>query len=228
MTYNILFIDEEKSNHRIFKVNFIEKNKEVFTGIAVFPNASIEEMMDKIQEINPDAILTDYSLNDYKMDLPENYTVEYSGGELVDEVLRRKSGFPVFIATSFATTAAQDGFDVKRIYEKKYFQDSSDESNNGTQQHLTFRDRLFHEIKFYKTYISECSDRFDYLVKKRMDADAGGLSLVEEEELIELDKILEESIDGRSKLPDDLRSTSNANKLEDLLGIARELLEKIK
>lgn len=228
MTYRILFIDEEKSAHAKFKRNFLDNNKERFTGLSVFPEASLETMMELIFEENPDAVLTDFSLNEYKTDF--NYEVEYDGKDLASEIHARRQGFPVFITTSLGDDAARGGADVKIIYEKYgSFNDGQREDRrvSADKQHLTFADKLFHEIRAYKQLLEDCSSEFDSLLAKRSSSQ-NGLSLDEEERLIELDGILENLIDKKSKIPQALKIPSNVQKLEALLSLAQEIIKKDK
>ncbi|WP_139093489.1 hypothetical protein [Delftia sp. JD2] len=224
MTYSILFIDEEQAAHRSFKRDFLDVNKERFTGTYIFPPPTLEEMMEKIFEANPDVVLTDFSLNDKKSDLPSVYTVEFNGGDIARELLSRRKNFPVFIATSLGDDAARDGHDVKLIYEKY---GSFKESRSGDQsppdaQHLTFSDKVYYEVLAHKQFIEAASAEFDAIIDKRRSEE---LSLKEETRLIELDSILESYIDMKSKMPDELRVTSNIKRLDALITKAEEILK---
>lgn len=226
MNYQILFIDEEKSAHGKFKRNFLDNNRERFSGSSVFPSPSLEAMMAVIFEKNPDAVLTDFSLNEYKTDF--NYEVEYDGKDLSNEIHARRQGFPVFITTSLGDDAARGGADVKIIHEKYGSFNDGQKENSGAsadKQHLTFADKLFHEIKAYKQFLEDSSNEFDSLLNKRNSSE-GGLGLSEEERLIELDGILEDLIDRKSKIPEDLKIPSNASRLEAILTLANNILKK--
>lgn len=224
MTYRILFIDEERMAHRSFKKDFLDKNKERFSGEYIFPMATLEEMMGKIFEINPDAVLTDFSLNDKKDDLPTIYTVEYNGGEVARELLSRRRNFPVFIATSLGDEAARGGFDVKLIYEKYgSFKESKNEDHGASDiQHLSFADKIFYDVQSHKRFLATASEEFDALIEKR---ELEELSLSDETRIIELDSILESYIDMKSKIPDELRITSNIKRLDDLISKAEQILK---
>lgn len=223
MTYRILFIDEEKMAHRSFKKDFLDKNKERFSGEYIFPKATLEEMVQKIYEINPDVVLTDFSLNDKKDDLPEKYTVEYNGGELARELLSRRKGFPIFIATSLGDEAARGGFDVKLIYEKYgSFKETQKEDQGASDiQHLTFADKIFYDVQAHKRSLENVSMEFDILIQKRQSKE---LSLADETRIIELDSILESYIDMKSKIPDEMRVTSNIKRLDNLILRAEQIL----
>lgn len=225
MIYTILFVDEEKNAHRSFKRDFLDKNKERFSGISVFPKPTLDEMMDRILEANPDVVLTDFSLNDYKRDLPSPYTVEYNGGDIARELVSRRKNFPVYIATSLGDDAAKGGYDVKLIHQKyrSFKENKIDDESPQDIQHLTFSDRVYYEVQAYKKFLEDASIEFDRLMEKRQ---AEGLKIAEEERLIELDGILESYIDTRAKMPDDLRATSNIQRLDDLISKAEEILRR--
>lgn len=223
MVYKILFIDEEKQAHRSFKKDFLDKNKDRFSGFFDYPLPTLDEMMEKIYEINPDVLLTDFSLNDFKNDLPSPYTVEYNGGDIAREMLSRRRNFPVFIATSLGDDAAKEGYDVKLIYEKygSFRENSTEDQSPLDAQHLSFADKIYYEALSYKQSLERISFEFDSLLQKR---NSSSLSLAEEEQLLELDEILEASIDSRSKLPDELRKTSNIRRLDRLLVMAEQII----
>lgn len=209
--------------HRSFKRDFLDKNKERFSGEYIFPEATLEDMMDRIFEINPDAVLTDFSLNDKKEDLPSKYTVEYNGGEVAREILSRRKNFPVFIATSLGDEAARGGFDVKLIYEKYgSFKEAKNEDQGAEDiQHLTFADKIFYDVQSYKRFLESASAEFDALIEKREREE---LTHADETRIIELDSILESYIDMKSKIPDELRITSNIKRLDDLILKAEQIL----
>lgn len=226
MTYRILFIDEEKTAHGTFNRNFLNNNKDRFTGSSIYPEASLSDMIEVIFKENPDAVLTDYSLNEYKINI--QHEVEYDGGDLANGIHARRQGFPVFITTSLGDDAANGGADVKIIYEKYgSFKERQTENRelSADKQHLTFADKLYHEIKAYKQFLKDSSNEFDSLLVKRSSSEYG-LSLIEEERLIELDGILEDLIDRKSKIPAALKIPSNAHRLEALLSIAENILKK--
>ncbi|CUJ18196.1 hypothetical protein [Achromobacter xylosoxidans] len=229
MTYKILFIDEQKEAHRSFKKDFLDRNRDRFSGEYMVPVATLEEMMEIILEKAPDVVLTDFSLNDIKVDLPSPYTVEYNGGELANELLARRKNFPVFIATSLGDDAARGGYDVRLIFEK--YGSFREKSQSETEpppdiQHLTFSDRIFYGIQAYRKSIDDALVEFDTLLEKRKSE--VGLTLSEEERLATLDNFIESSLDARSKLPDTLRATTTIQRLDSLISLAEKIINNSK
>jgi hypothetical protein len=151
------------------------------------------------------------------------YTVEYNGGEVARELLSRRKNFPVFIATSLGDEAARGGFDVKLIYEKYgSFKEAKNEDQGGLDiQHLTFADKIFYDVQSHKRFLETASAEFDGLIEKRESEE---LSLAEETRILELDSILESYIDLKSKIPDELRVTSNIKRLDDLISKTEQIL----
>jgi CheY-like chemotaxis protein len=220
MTYRILFIDEQKEAHRDFAKQFLQLNKERFTGESVFPSQTLDEMIDVIfNEIKPDAILTDYSLNVHKS-AEVNYDIEYDGSDLANRIQSKRQDYPIFITTSLSTDAAQHGADAKIIYDKSRFGDKED-SGVSSNKDLTFAERLFYAIKGYKKQLDDWSTEFDEIFKKKSQTK---LTEPEEARLIELDSYLENALDQESKLPDSFKLTSNAQKLEELIALTKQVL----
>lgn len=78
MDYKILFIDEEEKQHDRF-MDYFEAICPEIEPVCVLPKPSLEEMMALIDELHPDAIVTDYRLNEIKLHI--NYTVKYNGND---------------------------------------------------------------------------------------------------------------------------------------------------
>lgn len=222
MAYRIVFIDEEETAHFSFRRGLIAKNKEEFSGITLFPKSSILETLDDIFETHPDAILTDFQLNEMKTDI--TYNVPFTGAELANAIREKRKDFPVFIVTTFGDDAARNDADVRLIYEKKESFDSANIAGDG--QKLTFAKKLHYAIQAYKQSLENCSNEFDALLEKRQRDDAG-LTHAEETRLIELDAMLEESIDRKSRMPDEFKYSTNAIQLEKLLSCANQILKRI-
>lgn len=222
MTYKLLFIDEQKEAHREFFRKLIKPNEERFIGELRYPKGSLVEMIDEIfNDIKPDAILTDYSLNEHKSDAV-NYHIEYNGKDLAEAVRDLRVNFPIFITTSFSNDAAQNGADALIVYDKSHFGDKLD-SDNHNEKGLTLADRIFYSVSGYKKQLDDWSYEFDELFNKRSNKP---LSEPEEARLIELDNHLESALDRKSKLPESLKQTSNAQKLEELIAQTKKILEQ--
>ena len=82
--------------------------------IIEYPQETKEEMIDSIIKINPDAVITDFMLNEYKETI--KYNVPYNGVELVKSFVELREGFPCFVLTSFDDNAIRQSEDVNIVY----------------------------------------------------------------------------------------------------------------
>ncbi len=217
MAFKILVIDEEMAE--IEKVQFefdpwIEDKS--FEVDSLLPIQNLNEMIDLILQEKPNAIIVDYQLNRVKTDIG-NIQINYNGAILISEFLKRRVGFPCFIASSYENDAVDDKntLDVNIIYSKS-------DLNNPNSQQIRFRERVKKQISKYIEILSMKELRLNELVDKKRDN--GSLSLPEEEELIEIDSFLENSLDKNSAIPKALKEHSNMQKLKELISITEEFM----
>lgn len=71
MAYKVLFIDEEKSQHDEF-LDYMDAATGKLEVKCLFPEPNLDKMIMSIEENYPDAIITDYLLNDIKSDIKYN------------------------------------------------------------------------------------------------------------------------------------------------------------
>ncbi|GEM_PF-539473 len=220
---HIIFIDEQKSEHRKFQRLFMQ---EIATSEVIItpllPSPTLDIMIEEIFSFHPDALVVDWNLNDIKNE-GTAYNIGYTGSDLVKEFLSIRKSFPCFIATSLDEDAsrAHSTFDVNMIYPKS---SGLDEKSNSDQI-LTFKDKILLQIDKYRTLISEKETRFEMLINKKRNGE--NLKYDEEVEIRELDNFLESSIDNRGKTPDDLKEVTNTKKLNSLLENVNRVLERL-
>ncbi len=219
--FKILFVDEERDSFDDF-LDYVEKSSkanevDVETHL---PLNSMELMIDKIIELNPDAIITDFLLNEKKVDI--DYTVPYNGTELVQEFLSIKEGFPCFVLTAFDDVAINEIEDVNIIYVKNILHNSNKAQRNRAK--ATFLDRVVIQIQHYKTKIKKVEEELLSLIAKRK---SGETNYDDEQRIIELDTIIEKSIDKHSYIPNDYKLSSNTDKLGELLNKVDNLINKV-
>lgn len=217
--YRIIFVDEQKSDIDDFLDYVDAKNtRESFEVIPEFPLEDLDEMVDLILKQNPDAVITDFMLNEYKEEVKHN--VPYNGVQLVQEILSIREGFPCFVMTSFDDDAIKVSNDVNLIYIKNILHGAE----KDTKAKANFLERVENQINHYKSKIEESEKKLEELVKLRAEGRAG---IREEQDIIELDNFLEMSIDKRNAIPPDYKSLSNTKRLEDILTKVDELLSKV-
>lgn len=207
MNYKVAYIDEMDSDIRSFKRSVLLRANEKFEVVAIKPKANINDTVSMIFENFVDAVVADFRLSE------EDPTVHYNGSDLIKEVINIRDDFPVFILTSFEDDAVDQGFDVNIVYEKVDVQESS-----------KFFDKVILQIKKYKAKIESAELRILELTEKRKN---DPLTNSEEQELLELDSLIEKSLDKQSKMPVDLKATTNSERLEELLNKADKIIEAI-
>lgn len=217
----IIFIDEDRLMLNTFKSHINMSNlKSEFDVVAFFPLESLEQTIEKINEHKPDAIISDYELNDKKDPVKGiNYSVPYNGAELIKSFLSERPGFPCFILTSYDDDAMRHTDDINRVYIKNVLNENT-ESN-----HVSFLGRVLKQIANYQNLQKERQDRLQELVEK---GQRSTLNDKEEEELINLDTLVEQANSMSSAVPKELKKSTNSEKLSELLNTAEELLSLLK
>ena len=203
MKYKILFIDEEQETLDDF-LDYIEAStqKGNITALTQLPLGDLNEMIDCIIKINPDAIITDFKLNDSRESI--KYNVPYNGTELVQ-----------------AFQNMRESEDVNIVYIKNILYKDEKESKARAQ----FLDRVLYQINHYKSKIRNAEDELQKLIKLRQ---SGHADINDEKRLIELDHFLENSIDKRCSIPEEFKTLSNSDKLSDLISAVDKLLDEIR
>ena len=115
MKYKIIFIDEEKRQQDEF-ADFMDHYQDRVELICRYPLSTLEETIAMIDELHPDAIVSDFRLNEIKDDI--KYNVNFDGSELMDAYLDERPGFPCFVLTSFDYQAIYRSHDLNILYLK--------------------------------------------------------------------------------------------------------------
>jgi hypothetical protein len=217
--YKILFIDEETESFDDFR-DFVEKSSKAdeIDIITQLPLDNLEAMMEEIIKLNPDAIISDFRLNEKKIDI--QYNVPYNGAELVQEFLLIREGFPCFVLTAFDDLAVNESEDVNKVYVKNILHNKDEEG----KARATFLDRVIIQIKHYKARLENAEEELTKLIALK---EKGEANYDDEQRIIELDNFLEKAIDKRGVIPDNFKESSNTEKLGHLLNKVDELINKL-
>lgn len=217
--YKILFIDEEEDAIDDFKDYADETTtSEQILIVAEFPQPTLEEMIQTIIKINPDAIITDFMLNEKKTSI--KYGVEYNGIDLVKNFTSKRDGFPCFVMTSFDDDAVKESDDVNIVYIKEILH--SEKSSNVK---ASFLEKVVSQIAHYRSRIESYENELKALIELRNN---GKANISDENRIIVLDQFLEQSIDRQSSIPMEFKELSNTNRLNEILLKVDNLLSKIK
>ena len=217
--YRILLIDEEKDTFDDFKDYLdISSTKDSIEVITMFPLEDLSEMIEAIFKTNPNAIITDFRLNEMKTDI--DYNVPYDGVELVEEFLKFRNSFPCFVLTAFDDLAVNASEDVNKVYIKNILHNNKEESKAKAK----FLDRVINQIEHYQTKIISAESELLELIKLR---ESGKASISDENRIIELDSFLENVIDRKNSIPTEYKKLSNDDRLSELLKKVDTLLKKV-
>ena len=214
MKYKILFIDEEKRQQDEF-ADFMDHYQDRVELICCYPLSTLVDTIAMIDELHPDAIVSDFKLNDIKDDI--KYNVSFDGSELMDAYLDERPGFPCFVLTSFDDEAIYRSHDLNIVYLKRDLHPSKDDK-------ITFADRIIQKIVSYHAEISNAQGRLNDLMELRRNNQA---TSKDEQELIELDSFLERSLGQKTQVPAGMKELSNMNRLNELIGKADAILAKL-
>jgi CheY-like chemotaxis protein len=216
--YKILFIDEEKDTLEDFE-EFVEKfpSRVELIPLTALPLASKEEMIEYIFKLAPDALVTDFRLNEMKKDV--TYNIPYNGVDLVEEFQSIRNHFPCFVLTALDDEAVNESDDVNIVYVKNILYKKEDGNAKAK-----FLDRVLGQIEHYKSRIENAKKELAELVNLRK---SGKADIEIENKIIDLDDFLEKSIDAKNSIPSEFKTLSNSNRLDSILNKVDELLKKI-
>ena len=204
MAYKVLFIDEEKEQQDDFK-DYMDAASELQVE-CVFPESELEDMIQRIDEIAPNAIVCDFLLNEIKVDI--KHTVKYTGSDLVNEYQRQRPAFPCFVLTSHDDEAVVKSDDVNVVYVKDLLHNGEPEAK------AKFYAKIEEQINKYRKSIDEAQKELSALLEKKR---AEGLNSVETDRMIELDNFIERSLHAESVVPSEYKLPESMNKLSALI-----------
>ena len=215
MDYKILFIDEESTQHDRF-LDYFEQVCPEIVPKCEFPLPSVGEMLQLIEELHPDAIVTDFRLNEIRVDI--HYNVKYNGVELINAIREQRDGFPCFVITSHDDEAVNGTDDVNMVYIKDILRPAADKAK------VTFAERITRQVDKYRSRIGNARIELSSLIDKRY---SGNANMRDEERIIELDSFLEKTLDSYDSIPEQFKELSNLERLNTLIGKVDELLKRI-
>lgn len=206
----ILYIDEVASESRDFKRAF--KNYDHFNIASLIPISELDELVGKILELEPDILIIDFMLGEYKSD------VQFDGGDLVSAIHKIKYDLPCIIFTSYKDDAINQSSYPNIIHYKGVLTDKDQK-----EELIKIIER---NVAVYKNNITEKQDRHASLIQK-LQKD-GHLIRDDENELLELDQYLESITNHTQSIPSKLKEDLLSGQLDTLINDTRELLEQAK
>lgn len=185
--------------------------------IALDPETDLERMIAVIEDEDPDALVTDQKLSEYKIG------VAYDGTELVARILSRRPDFPCFVTTNFAAEAADRApidLDVNIIFSKEQL---SDDEEDVSAQGLSFFGRVKRKATAYQRMLQSLEEELMGLIR---EAEGGQMSPQVANRVMELDKLLEAKTGGRVVVPVDIKERASAP-LAKLMARAEKILTEL-
>lgn len=182
------------------------------------PEPDLDDMIAAIEELDPDALVTDQRLNEFKKG------VGYNGTELVARFQSRRRHFPCFVTTNYAAEAADGApvdLDINLIFSKEQLGD--DEEHDNADQELTFLARLKRKILSYQRLLKAREDELTRLIG---ESEGGTMEPRVANRVLELDAELEAMLGGKSTVPTDIKERASAP-LADILARAETILSDL-
>jgi hypothetical protein len=169
--YKIGYIDESKEDVRAFQ----RYASHMFEVAPIKPVPEIDVLVKNILDNHVEALVVDFDLNEH------DNTIHYNGINVVELILNKLESFPVFVLTSYATDAEENGYDVNIVYEKNlmYNKDSK------------FLQRIQTQIEKYKHRVENAENRILELLEKNKKSE---LTFSEEMELADLNLFIEKTL----------------------------------
>lgn len=213
--HRVVFIDESPSDIRRFQ-RYVKKTRDALVEgveiVPVTPPSALEELISELHELKPDAIITDFRLNEYKPD------VTYNGVDVVKSFLNHREHFPCFVLTSFDDDAVKESEDVNLIYIKGIM------GNGEENVKITFLERVEEQIRHYKTRVKEAEAELLALIARSTKQ---ALSLPERERIIFLDSFIEKALSKKHHIPSSAKVEDFIGNIEKLVANTDKLIEKL-
>ena len=206
----LCYIDDSESDIIPFVIKMDGTELFETTYIQVTDEMTLKDLLQQLESRHFDCLVVDYFLK-------QGARVNFQGDDLVAAYQAKYPKFPIMMLSNKDDGAIEDAenIDVMLIRSKQSYTKTPD----------VFIALLQKIIENYKGSLASASKELEELKQK----DSGGaLDALEEERLVELDAFLDESLDSSNKIPNTVRVSSNAKRLDTLIERADQIIEKLK
>ena len=157
-----------------------------------------EDMVQKVYETKPDALIIDYKLSSQQ-------NIAYTGISLASAIDAKLHDFPIFILTSFQDDVfSKECFDVYQVFDfERYIGDQ--------KERLEINSKIVEQIRKYNRTILQWKSELAQLLPLR------GSNVSVDERIVELDTWIENSIDGTSALSPKMKRDLDSNHIQALI-----------
>lgn len=214
-TFKVGIIDDDHSKVTQLMIRFEDRNQNCedsykqykLQPIEINASRSQEEIIHKIIAEKIDAMIIDYDLSSFS-------TSTNNGIKISKNILANFIEYPIFVITAYEDRLFKNEiFNAYQIFDfDKYLND------NNTANFV--HSRLIEQILKLKRQKKEWEEE---LLALQIQA---GKSVEVDSRILELDNLIEKSIDGKSSLPPKLREELSSNKLEELIEKVDKVLER--
>ncbi|KSR49110.1 MULTISPECIES: response regulator [Pseudomonas aeruginosa group] len=204
----LIYIDEDMDDIEQFQ-EFIDEKFDL-SVLKIENDDDIDSIAEEIISSNPDAIITDYLLN-------EKARVKFDGQALIEAIQSRNKHLPCFLLTSHAPDALNATHDVRLVLSKS-IPFGGDDSKDLQSIFLTQIEKLMHN---FRKNLQDAVLELDALAGKPTDK----LTAIERQRAIELDNFIESHGLSSHPIPDELKDDKNLELLTQLLQDIDKLIE---
>lgn len=180
--------------------NLLKKKYEgvVLTPIEFKLESTQDEMVHKVYETRPDALIIDYKLSSQE-------NIAYSGISLAEAIDKKLHDFPIFILTSFQDDVySRECFDVYQVFDfARYIGDQN--------ERLEVNSKIVEQIRKYNRMILQWKSELKELIPLK------GTSVIIDDRILQLDTWIENSIDGASALSPKMKRDLGSNHIQELI-----------
>lgn len=203
----LIYIDEDADDIVYFQ-QFVDGhfNLEV---IHIKNDAVLEEVVDEIMDTPPDAVISDFMLN-------EKARVAFNGQALIDSLQERNKHLPCFLLTSHPPDAIEATHDARIVQAKAVMMGENDELGK------LFRSQIAKIIIDHKVKLAQAEEELDRLVNMPTE----DRTAQNRERILQLDRYIEEHGIGVRALPDEIKDEKSIELLTKLVSRVDELLGK--
>lgn len=200
MTYLLYYSDgTEKQNTK-------KPSNAKFEVFEVPLSPDMNDITDFVLDNGIEVLLIDYNLASYE-------TMPYSGVDVARYIDGRMAQFPMFILTSYEDELYEkEVFDTYQIFD---FERYMSEEKERAELHY----KLIQQVIKHHKQLELWEKELQRLLPEK------GKSAAIDSKILELDSLLEKSIDGHASISDTLKKSINQNKVDELIRKIDLLLE---
>jgi hypothetical protein len=177
--------------------------------IKIDNDSSLDDVVDEILNLHPDAVVTDFLLND-------KATVSFNGQALIDSLRERNKHLPCFLLTSHAPDALEATNDARIVQSKAVM--TGERSDLG----LLFRNQIARIIENHRAKLLRAEEE----LRSLLSLPGEQMTAQERKRVIELDDFIEEHGLGNHALPSEVKEERSIELLTELVHRVDELLKK--